>query len=174
MYHYLGNFQLYETSTTKHSEYRCPCKIDGAYFDCQIKMVNRLELCPGESVEVQICFLSIDLVAPCIKVDNVYQLYEGSQPIGEMLITQDPWYRVETWVSEGEIRKAIIDDIGWTRAKISVEGGIIAFLGSEAMGLKAWEEISLVLKSGESVRVRIEKIDKVSRNIKVSFVDRVT
>jgi hypothetical protein len=91
MYHYLGNFQLYKTSKFKKcSVYRCLCKIDDAYFSCAIEMIDRIEIAPGESAQVEITFLYIDLVAPRIQVGSVYQICDGSQPIGEILIAQDP------------------------------------------------------------------------------------
>jgi transcriptional accessory protein Tex/SPT6 len=44
---------------------------------------------------------------------------------------------------------------------------------SQDMGLQAWAEISQVLKSGEIIKVRIERIDKIARQIKVSFVAKI-
>lgn len=171
MYHYLGNFQLYETSKFhKYSGYRCLCRIDDAYFTGKIEMLDRTELAPGEFTRVQIWFLCIDLVAPRIQVGSIYQVCEGSRPIGEISIAQDPWNEVEKWILVGETRTAVIQSIEWTRAIILVEGGITTVLSSHAMGLQAWEEISQVLKNGDVVKVQIEEIDIVERKINVSLV----
>jgi hypothetical protein len=117
MYHYLGSFQLYETSRSINSyRNRCPCKIDNAYYDSIIEIINQSELAPSKSVEVQISFLSIDLIAPLIKVGGVYQVCEGSRPIGDVLILHDPWDKFEQWITEGEIRKALVGQIDWTTA----------------------------------------------------------
>ncbi|MBZ8183104.1 hypothetical protein [Oscillatoria salina] len=173
MYHYLGNFELYGTSKAKYSGYRCLCQIDNAYFDCQVEFVDRLEIKPGESLLVRIWFLSIDLVAPHIKIGNVYKICEGLRPIANILIIQDPWNNIEDMIHEGEVKKAVINGVDWTRATIIVEGGIVGHLSSETMGLKSWEEINQVLKDGEAVKVRVSEVDKLNRKIKFSFVDKI-
>lgn len=175
MYHYLGSFQLDETAKyDKHSGLRCLCKIDNEYFNCQVDIIDYEKVSPGESAKVKITFLSIHLVASLVQVDSYYQLCEGSRPIGKILIAKDPWSDLKTWISEGEIRKAIVDRIGWTAAGIVMEGGVSTYLMSQDLGLKEWEEIDQVLRVGEIVTVRVEKIDEIGRKIKVSFVDRVS
>ena len=173
MYHYLGDFQLHENSRViRQFGYRCQCHIDNISSDCLIELVDLSELLPGKSAKVQISFLSIKLVAPFIKIGCNYQICEGSKPVGEVSILHNPWVKVEDWIAEGEIRKAVIKRIWWTTAEILMEGDIATVLTSKDMGLQEWKEISQVLKSGELVRVHIEKIDKIDRTIKVSFVER--
>jgi hypothetical protein len=174
MYHYLGNFQLYENSRViRQFGYRCQCYVDNVRFHCLIELVDLSELLPGKSAKVQISFRSIKLVAPLIKIGCDYQICEGSKPIGEVSISHDPWVKVEDWIAEGETRKAVVKRIGWTAAEILMEGNVVTVLTSQDMGLQEWKEIGHVLKSGEILRVRIEKIDKIDRTIKVSFVDRL-
>lgn len=173
MYHYLGSFQLYENSRViRRFGYRCQSCIDNVSYDCKVDLVDRSELTPNNSTKIQLSFLAIQLVAPLINIGNVYQMNEGSRPIGEVAILHDPWAKVEDWISEGEIRKAVVERIGWTTAEILMEGDIATVLTSKDMGLQEWKEISQILKNGEIIRVRIEKIDKIDRTIKVSFVER--
>jgi ribosomal protein S1 len=177
MYHYLGRFQLYETSNCDHfSDSSYLCKIDDKYQFLKIKIVGSVKFASGESVEVQVIFLKIDCVASLVKVGTKLPIIlpYGLETIGEVLITKDPWNDVETWVAEGEIRKAVVDSIGWTAAGILIEGGIETSLMSQDMGLQAWEEINKVLKDGDIVKVRVEKIDKLYRKIKVSFIDKAS
>jgi hypothetical protein len=175
MYHYLGSFQLYENSRViRQFGYRCQSYIDNVCFDCLIELVSLPELLPSQSTEVQISFISIKLIAPLINIGCVLQICEGSKPVGVLSISHDPWARVEDWIAEGEIRKAVVDRIGWTTAGILMEGNIKTVLTSKDMGLQEWQEINRVLKSGEMLRVLIDKIDKVDRVIRVSFVDRVS
>jgi hypothetical protein len=180
MYHYLGRFQLYETAKcSKYSSLRRPCEIDGAYFDCQINLVNLEQIAPGESAEVTITFLAIDLVTSLIQIGNHYQIYEASEPIGEIFIDKDPWHNIESWACEGEIREAFVRSVfqsvaGISMESISIKGGIETCLMSEDVGLQEWDDINKVLKEDKFIKVRIEKIDKVYRQIKVSFIDRAS
>ena len=175
MYHYLGDFQLYENSRIiRQFGYRCQsCFDNNTRSDCLIELVDQLELLPGNSAKIQVSFLAINLVAPLINVGDTCKMYEGSRPVGEVYISHDPWAKVEEWIAKGEIRNAVVGSIGWTSAGILMEGDIRTFLTSQDMGLQEWKEIGQVLKSRELVRVRIEKIDKKDRIVEVSFVDRV-
>jgi hypothetical protein len=173
-YHYLGKFQLYESCKCPCFSYlRRPCKIIDRYFDCQLTLVGQERLNPGESGEVQVTFLCIDLVSPLIQIGDCYEICEGSRPIGEIVITQDPWIDISAWISEGEIRQAVVGEINWTTAGVILEGGIASCLMSQDMGLQEWEEIGQVLNHGDIVKVCVEKIDKVSREIKVSFLEKI-
>jgi hypothetical protein len=180
MYHYLGRFHLYETAKcVKYSGLRRPCEIDSAYFDCQINLVDLEQIAPGELAQVEITFLAIDLVTSLIQLGNHYQICEASRPIGEILIDKDPWNDIGNWASAGEIRKAFVSSVfesvaGISMESISIKGGIKTCLMSEDMGLQEWDDINKVLKVDEVIRVRIEEIDKVYRQIKVSFVDRAS
>lgn len=113
------------------------------------------------------------MVANLIKLDSSYQLCDGANPIGEIFLTQDPWSELEDRISEGEIRTAVVDSIGWTAAELVIEDDITTFLMSQDIRLEAWEEINQVLRLGELVKVRIETIDKVARKIIVSFIDKI-
>jgi hypothetical protein len=180
MYHYLGRFHLYKTAKfVKYSGLRCPCEIDSAYFDCQINLVDLEQIAPGESAEVEIIFIAIDLVTSLIQIGNHYQICEASWPIGEIFIDKDPWHNIESWACEGEIRKAFVKSVfqsvaGISMDSISIEGGIETCLMSEDVGLQEWDDINKVLKEDEFIRVRIDKIDKVCRQIKVSLIDRAS
>jgi hypothetical protein len=173
MHHFQGDIYLCNHSKKKFSGYRCLCKIESTYFDCQIDLIDRLELSPGSRAEVQISFLSINLVAPILKIGQTYQLYEGRQYFGEIFIREDPWIELEKWVHEGEVKDAIVESIDWTQAKVRLEGGIRESLSSESAGLKPWEEIRLKLEVGDHVRICVRSIDMASRKLCLSLVDRV-
>jgi predicted HNH restriction endonuclease len=137
MYHYLGSFQLYENSRViRRFGYRCQSCIDNIRYDCKIELIEQSELLPNSSTKIQISFLLIQLVVLLVKTGNVYQLNEGSKPIGEVTILQDPWAKVEEWITEGEIRKAVVERIWWTTAEILMEGDIATVLTSKDMGLQ--------------------------------------
>jgi hypothetical protein len=177
MYHYLGHFTLYDTSrsgriTPLRSGFRCPCKIGEEYFDCMVEFVIQQELSLGNSADVRLSFLSIRDVASRLRVGDSYQLCEGSRPVGEVRITRDVWSDIETLASPGEVRRAVVESVGWTRAQLSVEGGITTDLSSQDMGLRQWDEIGQVLHCGDALRVRIERVDREARDIRVSFVER--
>jgi hypothetical protein len=173
MYHYLGSFQLHDNSRViRQFGYRCQSYIDNIRSDCLIELVNLSELLPNRSAKVQISFVSIKLVAPLINIGCVYQICEGSKPVGEVTISQDPWANFEKWIAEGEIRKAVVKSIAWTTAEIFMEGSISTVLTSQDMGLQEWKEIGQVLKTGEIIRIHIDKIDVIGRQIQISFVDR--
>jgi hypothetical protein len=115
--------------------YRCQSYVDRIRYDCLIELVDLSELPPGKSAKVQISFISIKLVAPLINIGHVIQIHEGSKPVGEVSISHDPWANVEAWIAEGEIRKAVVQRIGWTSAGILMEGDIETILTSKDMGL---------------------------------------
>jgi len=56
--------------------------------------------------------------------------------------------------------------------RLLIEGGIVADLSSQDMGLREWDEIGQILHSGDAVEVRVDRIDRNDRRIKVSFVER--
>jgi hypothetical protein len=174
MYHYLGNLQWYESCRYPcFSKKRLPCKIVDRYFDCQLDLVDQEMLMPGESGEAQVTFLSIDLVAPLIQVGGYYEICEGSRPMGKIFIISDPWVDLRESICEGEVRRAEITWVNWTAAGIILEGGIPTWLKSEDVGLRGWEEIGQVLHHGDIVKVHIEKVDEICREIKVSLVEKV-
>jgi hypothetical protein len=165
MHHYLGHFTLYDTSRGGRSSplgsgFRCPCKIDEEYFDCMVEFVSQQELSPGASADVRVSFLSIRDVASRLRVGDSYQLCDGARPVGEVRVTRDVWSDIETLVSPGEVRRAVVESVGWTRPRLSVEGGIITNLSSQAMGLRQWNEIGQTLRCGDALRVRVERIDR--------------
>lgn len=177
MYHYLGHFTLYETRrsgrrTPIRSGFRCLSKIGEEYFDCVVEFVSQQELSLGQCTDVRLSFLSIREAASRIRVGDSYQLCEGSRPVGEVRITKDVWGDIETLVSLGDVRRAIVESIGWTRAGLSIEGGLTTDLSSQDMGLQQWDEIGRVLRRGDVLRVRVERIDREARAIRVSFVER--
>jgi hypothetical protein len=173
-YHYLANLRWYESCRHRCStDMRMPCKIIDHYFDCRFDLVGRVMLMPGESGEVRLTFLSIDLVASLIQVGGHYEIYEGSRPIGEIFIISDPWIDLRASISEGEVRQAKIAWVNWTIAGIILEGEMPTELEFEDVGLMEWEEIGQVLNRGDIVKVRIEKVDEVNRKIKVSLVEKV-
>ena len=176
MYHYLGDLHWYESfGHPLISSRRLLCKITDRYFFCRIELVGRERLNPGEFGEVQVTFLRIDLVALLIQVGSQFEIlqHQGLSSVGEILITQDPWIDLSSWISEGEVRQAVVGEINWTTAGIILEGGIASSLMSKDMGLQEWKEIGQVLNHGDIVKVRIETVDKVSRKIKVSFIEKV-
>ena len=137
-----------------------------------VEFVNQQDLLPDHSADVRLSFLSIRDVASRLRVGDSYELCEGARPIGEVRVTRDVWSDIETLVSPGEVRRAVVESVGWTRARLAVEGGIIADLSSEAMGLRQWDEIGQTLQCGDALRVRVERIDRDSRRIEVSFVEK--
>ncbi len=148
-----------------------PCKIDDEYFDCQLDMADRECLNPGECGEVQVSFARIDVVASLIQVDGRCEVC-NLHPIGELLITADPWVLIADTIVEGEIRKAVISRIGWTVGCVVIEGGITAHLRSQNIGLTEWAEIGHVLTEGMTVTVRVETVDQLTRQIGVSLVEQ--
>jgi hypothetical protein len=173
MYHYLGHFRLYDGQTKPlRSGFRCPCKIGDEYFDCIVEFVSQQEVSPGKSADVRLSFLSVADIAPRLRVGDSYQLCQGSRPGGEVRITHDVWSDIETLASPGEVRRAVVESVGWTRARLAVEGGITTDLSSQDMGLRQWDEIGQVLHCGDALRVRVERIDREARDISVSFVER--
>lgn len=174
MYHYLSHFTLHdERRTPLRSGFRCPCKIGEEYFDCIVELVSQQELSPGRSADVRMTFLSVREVASRLRVGDSYALYEGTRPVGEVRITHDVWGDIDTLPALGEVRRAVVESVGWTRARLSVEGGITTDLSSQDMGLRQWDEIGQVLHCGDALRVRVERIDREAREIRVSFVERV-
>ena len=137
-----------------------------------VEFVSEQELPPGQSTDVRLSFLSIRDVASRLRIGDSYQLCEGTRPVGEVRITRDVWSDIETLVSPGEVRRAVVESVGWTRARLSVEGGIITDLSSQAMGLRQWDEIGQALHCGDALRVRVERIDRDSRRIEVSFIEK--
>jgi ribosomal protein S1 len=181
MYHYLGNLQWHEScGYSCFSSMQVLCKIADRWFFGRLDLVDRERLNPGESGEVQVKFLRIDLVSQLIQVGSHVRIH-GHQGVqsslqsisGEILITQDPWINCSEWISVGDVRRAEVGEIKWTTAAIVLEGEIESCLMSQDMGLKEWEEIGQVLNHGDIVKVRVEKVDEVSRKIKVSFVEKV-
>jgi hypothetical protein len=173
MYHYLGHFTLFDGRRTPlRSGFRCPCKIGEEYFDCMVEFVGQQELSPGQSTDVRLSFLSVRDVASRLRVGDSYQLCEGASPVGEVRVTRDVWADIEVLVSPGEVRRAVVESVGWTRAQLSVDGGITTDLSSQDMGLRQWDEIGQVLHCGDALTVRIERVDRDARDIRVSFVER--
>ncbi|MEI9864821.1 MAG: S1 RNA-binding domain-containing protein [Limisphaerales bacterium] len=60
-----------------------------------------------------------------------------------------------------------------TRVALELDGGIITQLSSKNVGLQPWAEIAEMFKSGDRVKVKVEKVDKQNRSIEVSFIEKV-
>lgn len=173
MYHYLGHLTLYDGRRTPlRSGFLYPTKIGEKYADCMVEFVSQQELSPGQSTDVRLSFSYIRDVASRLRVGDSYQLCPGFRPVGEVRITRDVWSDIETLASPGDVRRAVVESVDWTRARLSVEGGITTDLSSQDMGLRQWDEIGEVLHCGDALRVRVERIDREARDIRVSFVDR--
>jgi hypothetical protein len=178
VYHYLGHFKLYEASKSGRTAplrtgFRCPCKVEGELFDCLAEFVGAQEILPGESTDVRLSFLSMQLLASRLRVGEVYELCDGWKPVGEVRLTKDVWNNIDSMVAVGEVRAAVVSKVGWTRAHMSVEGGIDTDLSSQDVGLQPWDEIEKRLCVGDRVRVRVEQIDKPNRQIRISFLEKV-
>jgi ribosomal protein S1 len=116
--------------------------------------------------------MRVDVVASLIQVDGRYEVC-NLHPIGELLITVDPWVLIGDTIAEGESREAVVSGIGWTVGCVVIEGGITAHLRSQDVGLAAWEEIGQVLTEGMTLTVRVEAVDRVTRQIRVSLAEQV-
>lgn len=178
MYHYLGHFKFYETSksgriTPLRTGFRCPCKIDSEFFDCFAEFVGTHEILPGESTDVRLSFLSTETLASRLRIGEAYELCDGWKPVGEVRLTKDVWSNIDSMVAVGEVRGAVVTKVGWTRARLSVEGDIDTDLSSQDIGLKPWDEIEERLQVGDRVRVRVEQIDKPNRQIRISLLEKV-
>lgn len=178
MYHYVGHFTLYDTSrsgrrTPLRSGFRCPCKIGEDHFDCMAEFISGSDLLPGLSTDVWLSFLSIQQVAPLLRIGDSYQLCDGLKPVGEVCLTRDVWSDIESLVEIGAVRRAVVKNVGWTRARLLVDGDITTDLSSLDMGLRQWDEIGQALHCGDALRVRVEGIDRDARQIKVSFIERI-
>jgi ribosomal protein S1 len=171
MYHYLGRFELdHKNKGSRFSEYKTLLQINGELFDCSINLVDQREIKPGESASATICFLSIRAVNNIISLGEVYPVMEGGNAVGQFSIDFDPWSTIDKLIATGDIRKAIIQSVGWTVAGIMIGDDITSILKSSDLGLQAWEEISTVLSCNDLVMVKVEEIDKLERQIVVSFV----
>lgn len=176
---YRGILRLYENCKyPRYSIFRCPCKINDSFFDCSIEMLDREKLEPGESTEVEISFMRIDLVVPLIEIDERYQVEIRS--CGEILITgelwTDRWNRIEQKISVGKEQKAVVKYIDyWTHIFIAFDG-IGATLKWQDVGWQKWKEINQGLKEGDIFKVRIDEINRTRdymNMVKVSFIERI-
>jgi hypothetical protein len=177
MHHYAGKFSLLTTAQGGRkmplfSGYRCPCKIGGDFFDCSIELINQTELKPGDTASAEIVFRVINLVSSRIQLGCSYELCEGSKPIGTFLIETDLWSKIDNIIRKGEERFGIIQNTNWTIARLELDGGITVHLSSKNVGLQQWAEIAEMFKSGDRVKVKVEKVDKQNRSIEVSFIEK--
>ena len=177
MYHYLAQFKLYETSKSGRSAplrtgVRCPCKVEGENFDCFAEFIVAEEIQPGDSTDVRLSFLSIELLASRLQVGEAYELCDGGKAVGEVRLTKDVCSNIDSMVAVDKVREAVVSKVEWTRARLLVDGDIDTDLSSHDMGLQPWDEIEERLHVGDRLRVRVEQIDKQNREIRISFLEK--
>ena len=150
------------------SRARLLVRIGGELFDALFQL-DRDELAPGERASVGIWFLCPELLHDRVHPGEVYAVLEGTKEIGTLTIDTDVW-RTERVVREGKEYEATVIEVGWTRATVELEGGWTASLDSRAVGLAPWSEIGAVLREGQRVRVEVEAVDPIRREVEISVV----
>jgi translation elongation factor EF-Tu-like GTPase len=57
--------------------YSAPMCIDGAYFDVRLTPLAARDIAPGDTVDVDVQFLSPELALPRVSVGTTFTLWEG-------------------------------------------------------------------------------------------------
>jgi hypothetical protein len=143
MYHYLGRLRLYEASRSSRTT---PIS---SGFRCPCKVGDEYWDCIVD-------FISESEISPGEATD--------------VRLSFVSIIHVAAFLAWGDVRHAVVDRIGWTQARLLIDGCIVAHLSSEDVGLRLSDEIGQTLHCGDAVTVRVERIDRDTRSIKIRLL----